>query len=70
VLVEAIGLLAWRRRSGAGPGAAALMANLAAGGCLLAALRAALAGADWPWIAVALLAALAAHLADLRLRWR
>jgi hypothetical protein len=36
---------------------------------LLLALRAALLGASWPRIALWLLAALVAHLSDLRLRW-
>ena len=40
------------------------------GVCLLLAVRAALAGAAWPWVPVALAVALAAHLADLRMRWR
>jgi hypothetical protein len=56
-------LLLWRGR-------ADLMATLLAGLALLAALRLALAGAAWPWLALALLAALAAHLADLARRWR
>jgi hypothetical protein len=37
---------------------------------LLVALRAALAGAAWPWVPSALTAALVAHLLDLRQRWR
>jgi hypothetical protein len=36
---------------------------------LLMALRAALAGASWPWVPMALTAALIAHLLDLRQRW-
>jgi hypothetical protein len=40
------------------------------GVCLMLALRAVLADAAWPWLPVALLAALASHLADLRMRWR
>jgi hypothetical protein len=47
-----------------------LLATLLAGVALLAALRLALAGAAWPWLALALLASLAAHLADLARRWR
>ena len=58
-----------RRRTGAGVPARDLVAMLAAGACLMLALRAALVGAAWPWIALALAAALAAHLADLRRRW-
>jgi hypothetical protein len=37
---------------------------------LLVALRVALAGAAWPWVPLALIAALVAHLLDLRQRWR
>ena len=70
VLVEAACLIGWRCRSGRGPRPAMVIANLAAGGSLLLALRAALAGASWPWIACALGVALAAHIADLGLRWR
>jgi hypothetical protein len=40
------------------------------GVCLMLALRAALAGSAWPWVPLALAAALLAHLADLRARWR
>jgi hypothetical protein len=36
---------------------------------LLVALRAALAGVAWPWVPLALTAALFAHLLDLRQRW-
>ena len=42
-----------------------LVANAAAGGSLLVALRLALGGSSWVWIAACLLAALAAHLIDL-----
>lgn len=37
---------------------------------MLLALRAALAGLAWPWIAAALLASFPVHLADLGRRWR
>lgn len=47
-----------------------LVANLLAGAFLLAALRCALTGAAWPWIALWLLAALGAHAGDLLARWR
>jgi hypothetical protein len=63
-------LLAWlHRRHRRGPAPADLLGNLAAGLFLLLALRAALVGAAWPWIAASLLAALAAHLYDLARRW-
>jgi len=69
-LVEALGLLAYRRATGRGIAARLLLPNLAAGLCLLLALRAAVQHAGWPWIALALAAAGVAHLADLRMRWR
>jgi hypothetical protein len=62
-VAETLALLLWRGRTD-------LLATLLAGLALLAALRLALAGAAWPWLALALLAALAAHLADLARRWR
>jgi hypothetical protein len=48
----------------------ALLANLAAGACLVIAVRLALVGAEWPWIAAALAASLVAHSTDLALRLR
>ena len=48
----------------------ALFANLAAGACLVIAVRLALVGANWQWIAVALAASLLAHSTDLALRLR
>lgn len=67
-LLEAIAVLLWLRRRRGVAHHADLFANLAAGLFLLAALRAALTDAAWQWIALSLLAALAAHLAALRLR--
>ena len=69
-LVEG-GLLTWYyRRTGRGIAPSDALPNLLAGIALVAALRLALSGAGWPAIATCLLAALAAHLADLRRRWR
>jgi len=65
VIVEAAALLAYRRRTGRGLPPAVLLPHLLAGVCLLLALRAGLAGMHWGWLALALLAALAAHLLDL-----
>jgi len=42
--------------------------NVAAGASLLIALRAALTGAGWPWLALFLTAALVAHIGDVRRR--
>lgn len=41
----------------------------ASGACLVLALRAALTGAGWWWIGLALSGSLASHLMDLRRRW-
>jgi hypothetical protein len=62
-------LAGYRLKTGAGVPLAGLASNLVAGAGLLLALRAALTGAPWPWIAGALLLAFAAHIVDLRLRW-
>lgn len=70
VMVEALVLSAYHRRTGRGVAGADLIPNLLAGACLLLALRGALTGAAWAWIGLAVMAALAAHLADLRRRWR
>lgn len=70
IALEAALLAAIRWRTGQGIPPASLFANLAAGGMLLLALRAALSGAAWPWIALPLLMSFAAHLIDLRARWR
>ncbi|HZF66863.1 MAG TPA: hypothetical protein VEZ47_02375 [Gemmatirosa sp.] len=67
VVLEGGALALWRRRTGRGPAIAQVVSFLGAGGALLVALRAALAG--WPlWVAlVALGAAGAAHAAHLAL---
>ena len=57
--------LAWLLRSGWGVGDALL--RLGPGVLLLLALRAALTGLDWRWIALPLLLSFPVHLADL---WR
>jgi hypothetical protein len=58
------------RRAGAGLAPRALVWNFVAGACLLLALRAALVGAAWPWIAAWMLAGGVAHGADLVVRSR
>jgi len=63
--LETVALLALNRRV-----ARAMLLNLAAGGCLLLAMRLALSGAWWGWVSASLLGGLAGHLADLRARWR
>lgn len=70
MVAEFLALLALRRATGRGPRPVAILVSLLAGACLVLALRAALAGSDWPWVAAWLLAALLSHGADLFLRWR
>jgi hypothetical protein len=70
VAIEAALLVWYRRRSGRGVAPAELFAFLVAGACLMLALRAALVGAAWWWVAAPMAGALVAHLLDLRLRWR
>lgn len=68
LMLEVLWYLAYRRRGGAVRGG--LLPTLAAGGCLLLALRVALAGAAWQWIGLCLTAGLVAHLFDLTARMR
>lgn len=68
--LEAVAVVGYFRRTGRGVAPADFLGNLLSGVGLMLALRAALAGAGWGWIAAWLVAALAAHLADLRRRWR
>jgi hypothetical protein len=67
--IEAVALIALRRLLGRGPSRLEILVSLAAGLCLLIALRVALTGGPWQLIAVALAASLVVHLTDLRLRW-
>lgn len=67
--LEALLLVAYRRRTGRGIGARNLLVNMAAGLCLMLALRGALTGAAWVWVAACLAAGLLGHLADLWCRW-
>jgi hypothetical protein len=69
MVAEALLLLVYRKVSGRGPAAADLITMLLAGACLVLALRAVLTGAQWPLVAVCLIAALFAHLLDLYRRW-
>jgi hypothetical protein len=73
LLAEAAFLLvvAWRRRRRrSAPPLRELLPTLASGLFLVLALEAALAQSGWLWIGGWLVAALAAHLVDLRVRWR
>lgn len=70
MVLEGAGLLLLRRRLGRGMPPGEILAFLAAGAALMLALRAALTGAGWGWVALALAGGGAAHLAYLVLRWR
>ena len=66
---EAVFLVLHHRITGRGPAPTAFLGTLLSGVGLMLALRGALAGASWEWIALWLLAALAAHVGDLWWRW-
>ncbi len=68
MVLEAAALWAYRRARRRAFPVADIVWNLAAGACLLLALRAALTGSGWPWIAIFLTAALVAHIGDFRRR--
>ena len=68
-LVEAAVLVLHHHSTGRGVAPGEFLGNLLSGVFLLLALRAGLVGAWWGWISICLLAALAAHLNDLRARW-
>ena len=53
------------RRAARGPAVADFLACILPGLMLMLALRAALVGAEWPWIALYLSGAFVGHLADL-----
>jgi hypothetical protein len=69
MMIETAALIAYRSFSGRGIATAVLLANMAAGVCLLLALRAALTGTNWTWVAIAVAIALPLHLLDMRGRW-
>jgi hypothetical protein len=70
LLLEGLAIAVLYQRTGRGLSWSRLWPNLLAGAALLLALRSALTGASWPWIAATLLAAFAANLLDLRQRIR
>lgn len=71
VVVLEIGVIeVYRRRHGAGVTTLPLLVNIGAGASLMLALRAALAGSGWQWIAVFLVSALVFHVGDLLVRWQ
>ena len=62
ILIEAIVLIARRRN------AATIVLALLPGAMILLGVRAALTGAGWPWVALALAASFPLHVLDLRRR--
>lgn len=67
--LELAALAAWRAATGTGPSPRALLPFLLAGAFFALALRAALTGDGWAWVAAPLAAAFLAHLWDLARRW-
>ncbi len=65
VFLEAVFIAMYRGKTGRGVRLREVAAGMLAGVFLLLALRCALVGERWPWIATWLLFALIAHLADL-----
>ena len=70
VALEGVILVLYRLRTGAGISVAGVLANLAAGAALLLATGSALTNDHWTVTASWLAAGLAAHVADLFVRWR
>lgn len=69
-VLEALALVAWHRRTGRGMAPAECLPNLASGLALMLAVRAAIGGSGWGWVAAGLATAGLLHAADLRRRWR
>lgn len=69
-LLECAALIFYHRMTKRGLAPKDYLLNLAAGFCLMLALRSALADANWSWMVFFLMAAGLAHGADLWTRWR
>ena len=72
MLIEGLALTIIAKKSKRGTGGmrtSRIIMSLAAGAALVLALRAALTGAGWQWMALALTAAFIVHLIDLYWRW-
>lgn len=69
MVAEGAGLILWRRRTGRGPRIGATLRVLLAGGLVLVAWRAHLAGAPPPAVALILGLGGLAHLLDIKGRW-
>jgi ABC-type spermidine/putrescine transport system permease subunit II len=70
LLAESAALVLWHRRTGRGLAPAALAGLVLPGIAFALALRAALTGAGWGWVAAALVAAFLAHAFDVAVRLR
>lgn len=70
MLVEGCFLVLYHRRTGRGLTTAEVLSGLLAGGGLVLAVRGALVGAEWHWLAAALLLSLVAHAVDFYQRFR
>lgn len=68
MFVEWIGLILVRKKMGIVIGPVELLVSLSAGAAILLALREALRGAPWQWVALWLVVSLICHLFDLKLR--
>ena len=64
VVIEAVALVVFHRRTGRGIPVVPMVANLIAGGCLMLAIRSALLDHPWTWIGFFMASALIAHLID------
>lgn len=69
-VLEGLALALYHRATGRGVAPVEFAANLASGVALMLALRAALGGAAWGWVAAALAASGLLHAADIARRWR
>jgi len=70
MVIEAVALALYHRRTGRGLAPMEFLPSLAAGLALMLAVRAGASGASLAWVALALSLAGLAHLADVRRRWR
>ncbi len=68
-LLEMAALLTWHRVTGAGLSVRLWLPMMAAGVCLMLALRFAVAGSSLPWILLCVFGSGVAHAMDLSRRW-
>lgn len=70
MVAEVIVLFVWRHFTGVGVAPRVLLPFLAAGVCLMLAVKFALTGKDWTHVALALGGAFIFHLTDVSYRWK